>query len=131
MALKKVRFQVVNIYVFLLFCTIFSKWFHVLIQPFHVKSKTTFSKQFFLNYFFCKPQKCLETCISCVVNCITPLFTQLEVKLKKNKKKNIRYSLSSEMPNLFRKWHLKDIEEKNHGFKKSGTLQKVSRCIAF
>ena len=34
------------------------------------------------------------------------------------------------------KFSFKDIEEKNHGFKKSGVsqitiLQKVSRCIAF
>ena len=43
---------------------------------------------------------------------------------------------SSEMQNLFRRWHLKDIEEKNHGFEKSGALQitilqKVSGYIAF
>ena len=43
---------------------------------------------------------------------------------------------SSEMPNLFRSWHLKGIEEKNHGFEKSGALQitilqKVNRCVAF
>ena len=43
---------------------------------------------------------------------------------------------SSEMQNLFQRWHLKDIEEKNHGFEKSGALQitilqKVSGYIAF
>ena len=43
---------------------------------------------------------------------------------------------TSEMGNLFQRWHLKDIKEKNNGFEKSGTLQitilqKVSRCVAF
>ena len=87
MALKKVHFQIFRIYVFLLFCTFFSKRFHVLIWPLtqnlrlHLKKKV-FPELFF--YFFCKARKCLETCVNCAWNCATPLFTPTEVKLKKN-----------------------------------------------
>ena len=34
-----------------------------------------------------------------------------------------RTSTSSEMRDLFQRWHLKDIKEINHGFEKSGALQ--------
>ena len=84
---KKVRFQVFKIYVFLLFCIFFSNWFHVLMQLFYSKSETTFSKQFFLNNYFCflcKAQKFLKTCVDGVWNCVTPLFTPLEVQFSKN-----------------------------------------------
>ena len=46
-------FIFIYFFLFLLFCTLISNWFHVLVRSFYTKSKTTFSKQFFLNSFFC------------------------------------------------------------------------------
>ena len=84
---KKVRFQVFKFYVFLLFCTFFSKQFLRHIKPFFSNSETTFSKQFSLNNFFCflfKAQNYLEMCVNCAWNCVTPLFTPLEVQFSQN-----------------------------------------------
>ena len=117
------------------FLPFFSNWFCVLIQPYYPKSEATFSKQFFLNYYFvyfAKLKKCLETYINCIWNCVTPLFITLEVQFKQKIPKHT--PSSSETCNKDN--NLNDIKEKNHEFAKSGALkitifQKVSRCVAF
>ena len=69
-------------------------------------------------------KKCLEAWVNCVWNCVMPLCIPLEVKFSK------KYLFlqkctppSSEMRNLFQRWHLKDIKDKNHGFEKSRALK--------
>ena len=95
----------------------FSKQFVGQNRPFSHKPETTFSKQFFLSYFLCflfRAQNCLETCVNCLWNCVTPLFTPLEVKLSKYFFSQKRTPPSSEMLQSLQRWHLKDIDEKNH-----------------
>ena len=69
-------------------------WFHVLIQPFHSKSKTISAKQFFLELFY--------------------LFFLQRSKM---------FPPSSAMRNFFQRWQLTDIKENYLRFEKSGALQ--------
>ena len=78
--------------------------------------------QTFLFVFNSKLKKCLEICENCVWNCLMPLFSPLEVKFWKIFFQKCAPP-STEMRNLFQRWHVKDIKDKNQGFKKLGALQ--------
>jgi hypothetical protein len=118
----------------------FPKRFVGRIRPFFHQSETTIWKHFFSNIivlFFIQRSKMSRNmhklCVKLRNATIYPPWGPIWKKKKKFKKST---SPSSEMRNLFRRWHLKDIEEKSHGFEKSGGLQitflrKVSRCVAF
>ena len=68
---------------FYFFACFFSNWDHVLIQPFYLKSETTFFRNFFSSFLF-EAQKCPETCVNCLWDCVTPIFTPLEVQFSKH-----------------------------------------------
>ena len=109
------------------------------IRQFLKKSKFKLSNQFFSQTFgfvFGSKLKNVYKHALIAFNCIMPLLTPLNVQFKKNiffKKHTLP---SSEMEDLFQRWHLKYIQKKNHGFEKSGALQitilqKVGRSLAF
>ena len=81
--------------------------------------KTVFLEFFFCVFFICKAQKCSERCANCVWNCMMPLFTSFPVQFSKNLFFKNVLLLHPKYKQLFWRWYLKDIEEKNHGIEKS------------
>ena len=95
------------------------------IRPCFQNSETIFSKQFFLNYLMLN---CVETCVNCVCNCVKPLFTTLKIQFSRIFFFWKRTSPWSELLDLLQKWHLKDINEKNHDYFYQGPF-KSQYCI--
>ena len=132
---QKVHFQVFKIYVFLLFLHFFSNWFHVLRHSFYPKCETTFSKEFFFLLSLQNSKISRNMCKLCVKLRNATIYPNWGPMFKKYFFQK-HTPPSSEIWNLFQRWDLKDIKEKNHKFEKSGalqitTLQKVRMCVAF
>ena len=65
-------------------------------------------------------------------NCVTSLFTPLEIQFSTRTKNQNHTPPSSEVLDLLQRWHLKDIDQKNHGYFYQGPYKrKVSEWLAF
>ena len=94
--------------------------------------KRVFPKLFSFSSLFIA-QNCLETLVNCVWNCITPLFTPPWGPIFKNYFFQKLSPPSSEMIYLLQRWHLKDIEGKNHGWFNQGPFKShfCVKCLSF
>ena len=124
---------------FIFFLTSLSYWFQVLIHKFYQESETTFKNSFSLTNF-CKflmqRSKMSKNMRKLRVELHNATFYPSWGPIFKKYFFQKHTPLSYEMWDLFQRWHLKDIEENNHGFEKLGALQitflqKMSRYLAF
>ena len=115
---KKCAFKLLRFMCFSFFCNFCKNWFYLKCEP-HLENG--FSGTLFC--YFGKAPKCIKTGLNCIWNCVTPLFTSLEVQFSIIFFLQKRTPSSSEMQSLFQRLHLKDIDEKNHGFEKLGAYK--------